>query len=81
MCSVINALAELIEEDPDSANLCFLCPEFHIIVCGLDSIIARRWMNGMLVRNNYTTCLDLEPMYAWSLELAVTTVVLFRYPC
>lgn len=25
--------------------------EFHIIVCGLDSIIARRWMNGMLVRN------------------------------
>lgn len=23
--------------------------EFHIIVCGLDSIIARRWMNGMLV--------------------------------
>lgn len=26
-----------------------LPPEFHIIVCGLDSIIARRWMNGMLV--------------------------------
>lgn len=26
------------------------CTEFHIIVCGLDSIIARRWMNGMLVR-------------------------------
>uniref|UniRef100_A0A8B9RMV7 NEDD8-activating enzyme E1 catalytic subunit n=1 Tax=Astyanax mexicanus TaxID=7994 RepID=A0A8B9RMV7_ASTMX len=23
--------------------------EFHIIVCGLDSIIARRWMNGMLL--------------------------------
>uniref|UniRef100_A0A8C5R5W2 NEDD8-activating enzyme E1 catalytic subunit n=1 Tax=Leptobrachium leishanense TaxID=445787 RepID=A0A8C5R5W2_9ANUR len=23
--------------------------EFHIIVCGLDSIIARRWLNGMLV--------------------------------
>jgi hypothetical protein len=22
---------------------------FHIIVCGLDSIIARRWINGMLV--------------------------------
>lgn len=22
---------------------------FHIIVCGLDSIIARRWMNGMLI--------------------------------
>lgn len=28
--------------------LCFLA-EFHIIVCGLDSIIARRWINGMLV--------------------------------
>lgn len=26
-----------------------LFAEFHIIVCGLDSIIARRWMNGMLV--------------------------------
>uniref|UniRef100_G3P4G5 NEDD8-activating enzyme E1 catalytic subunit n=1 Tax=Gasterosteus aculeatus aculeatus TaxID=481459 RepID=G3P4G5_GASAC len=23
--------------------------EFHIIVCGLDSIVARRWMNGMLL--------------------------------
>ncbi|XP_048874294.1 NEDD8-activating enzyme E1 catalytic subunit isoform X2 [Brienomyrus brachyistius] len=23
--------------------------QFHIIVCGLDSIIARRWMNGMLM--------------------------------
>ncbi|KAF3860757.1 hypothetical protein F7725_001012 [Dissostichus mawsoni] len=23
--------------------------EFHIIVCGLDSILARRWMNGMLI--------------------------------
>uniref|UniRef100_A0AAQ5ZAF0 NEDD8-activating enzyme E1 catalytic subunit n=1 Tax=Amphiprion ocellaris TaxID=80972 RepID=A0AAQ5ZAF0_AMPOC len=23
--------------------------QFHIIVCGLDSIIARRWMNGMLI--------------------------------
>uniref|UniRef100_A0A3Q2E522 NEDD8-activating enzyme E1 catalytic subunit n=1 Tax=Cyprinodon variegatus TaxID=28743 RepID=A0A3Q2E522_CYPVA len=22
---------------------------FHIIVCGLDSIVARRWMNGMLI--------------------------------
>uniref|UniRef100_A0A668VQP5 NEDD8-activating enzyme E1 catalytic subunit n=1 Tax=Oreochromis aureus TaxID=47969 RepID=A0A668VQP5_OREAU len=25
-----------------------LC-KFHIIVCGLDSIVARRWMNGMLL--------------------------------
>uniref|UniRef100_A0AAY4E9Z9 NEDD8-activating enzyme E1 catalytic subunit n=1 Tax=Denticeps clupeoides TaxID=299321 RepID=A0AAY4E9Z9_9TELE len=23
--------------------------KFHIIVCGLDSVIARRWMNGMLI--------------------------------
>lgn len=23
--------------------------EFHIIVCGLDSIVARRWINGMLI--------------------------------
>ncbi|GFR69695.1 NEDD8-activating enzyme E1 catalytic subunit [Elysia marginata] len=23
--------------------------DFHIVVCGLDSIIARRWMNGMLI--------------------------------
>uniref|UniRef100_H2YHR1 NEDD8-activating enzyme E1 catalytic subunit n=1 Tax=Ciona savignyi TaxID=51511 RepID=H2YHR1_CIOSA len=23
--------------------------QFHIIVCGLDSIVARRWMNGMLI--------------------------------
>ena len=27
-----------------------LLVEFHIIVCGLDSIFARRWMNGMVVR-------------------------------
>uniref|UniRef100_A0A672YUR2 NEDD8-activating enzyme E1 catalytic subunit n=1 Tax=Sphaeramia orbicularis TaxID=375764 RepID=A0A672YUR2_9TELE len=26
-----------------------LFAEFHIIVCGLDSVIARRWMNGMLI--------------------------------
>uniref|UniRef100_A0A4W4EL99 NEDD8-activating enzyme E1 catalytic subunit n=1 Tax=Electrophorus electricus TaxID=8005 RepID=A0A4W4EL99_ELEEL len=28
---------------------CMPVVEFHIIVCGLDSIIARRWMNGMLL--------------------------------
>uniref|UniRef100_A0A8C9WG72 NEDD8-activating enzyme E1 catalytic subunit n=1 Tax=Scleropages formosus TaxID=113540 RepID=A0A8C9WG72_SCLFO len=27
----------------------FSVSEFHIIVCGLDSIIARRWINGMLM--------------------------------
>ena len=26
--------------------------EFHIIVCGLDSISARRWINGMVVGYN-----------------------------
>uniref|UniRef100_A0A4W6FE28 NEDD8-activating enzyme E1 catalytic subunit n=1 Tax=Lates calcarifer TaxID=8187 RepID=A0A4W6FE28_LATCA len=26
-----------------------LCVKFHIIVCGLDSVVARRWMNGMLL--------------------------------
>lgn len=30
--------------------LYFFLLEFHIIVCGLDSIIARRWINGMLVK-------------------------------
>ena len=33
-------------------HLCFLSAEFHIIVCGLDSIVARRWMNGMVVRSS-----------------------------
>ena len=28
--------------------MCF-ATEFHVVVCGLDSILARRWMNGMLV--------------------------------
>lgn len=23
--------------------------QFHIVVCGLDSIVARRWINGMLI--------------------------------
>uniref|UniRef100_A0A2I3S0J2 NEDD8-activating enzyme E1 catalytic subunit n=1 Tax=Pan troglodytes TaxID=9598 RepID=A0A2I3S0J2_PANTR len=27
----------------------YLTEKFHIIVCGLDSIIARRWINGMLI--------------------------------
>lgn len=24
--------------------------QFGVVVCGLDSIVARRWINGMLVR-------------------------------
>ena len=27
----------------------FFFSEFHIVVCGLDSIVARRWINGMMV--------------------------------
>ena len=27
----------------------FFFSEFHIIVCGLDSVAARRWINGMAV--------------------------------
>ena len=23
--------------------------QFHVVVCGLDSIVARRWINGMLI--------------------------------
>lgn len=23
--------------------------QFHIVVCGLDSIVARRWLNGMII--------------------------------
>jgi ubiquitin-activating enzyme E1 C len=23
--------------------------QFHIIICGLDSVVARRWINGMLI--------------------------------
>lgn len=26
--------------------------EFRIIVCGLDSVVARRWINSMLVRQS-----------------------------
>ncbi|GAB1291104.1 NEDD8-activating enzyme E1 catalytic subunit [Apodemus speciosus] len=33
----------------DRVPNCNVVPKFHIIVCGLDSIIARRWINGMLI--------------------------------
>lgn len=50
--------------DKSSTNLpdvsAFLA-EFHIIVCGLDSIIARRWMNGMLVGG--------KPTHSYMLQL------------
>ena len=43
-CELFCAMAFL------KAKLAFSSIEFHIIVCGLDSIIARRWINGMLVK-------------------------------
>jgi len=30
-------------------HIAMFAADFHIIVCGLDSIVARRWINGMLV--------------------------------
>uniref|UniRef100_A0A8C7GLH9 NEDD8-activating enzyme E1 catalytic subunit n=1 Tax=Oncorhynchus kisutch TaxID=8019 RepID=A0A8C7GLH9_ONCKI len=41
--------ADFINGRIPGCNLCLPRTEFHIIVCGLDSIIARRWMNGMLL--------------------------------
>ena len=32
---------------------CYMLIAFHIVVCGLDSVVARRWMNGMLVSESY----------------------------
>ena len=34
--------------------MAYFFPEFPIIVCGLDSIQARRWMNGMIVGQKFT---------------------------
>lgn len=54
--SVCMTLAQQPEEAAQELNPLLspllLPSEFHIIVCGLDSIIARRWMNGMLVWKN-----------------------------
>ena len=30
-------------------SLLFFVADFHLVVCGLDSIVARRWINSMLV--------------------------------
>ncbi|KAF6081838.1 hypothetical protein HJG60_008844 [Phyllostomus discolor] len=47
--------------------------QFHIIVCKLDSVIARRWTNGMLISllNYEDDALDLSsivPLIDWGIE-------------
>ncbi|KAK3579049.1 hypothetical protein CHS0354_029907 [Potamilus streckersoni] len=42
-CNVIPHYAKIQDYDESFYR------EFHIIVCGLDSIVARRWINGMLI--------------------------------
>ncbi|KFP05314.1 NEDD8-activating enzyme E1 catalytic subunit [Calypte anna] len=49
LCSGQNTLLVLKYPNACFLNSFFSPLEFHIIVCGLDSIIARRWINGMLM--------------------------------
>lgn len=42
-CNVIPHFCQIQSKDEDFYR------QFHIIVCGLDSIVARRWINGMLL--------------------------------
>lgn len=42
-CSVTPHFAKIQDFDEDFYR------QFHIIVCGLDSIVARRWINGMII--------------------------------
>lgn len=42
-CNVVPHFCKIQDFDSDFYR------QFHIVVCGLDSIIARRWINGMLV--------------------------------
>lgn len=43
LCNVVPYYAKI--QDFDST----FYSQFHIVVCGLDSIVARRWINGMLI--------------------------------
>lgn len=43
LCNVVPCYAKI--QDFDSS----FYSQFHIVVCGLDSIVARRWINGMLI--------------------------------
>lgn len=42
-CNVVPHFCKIQDEDESFYR------QFHIIVCGLDSIVARRWINGMLI--------------------------------
>ncbi|XP_015589494.1 NEDD8-activating enzyme E1 catalytic subunit [Cephus cinctus] len=42
-CNVVSHFCKI--QDKDEA----FYRQFHIVVCGLDSIVARRWINGMLI--------------------------------
>lgn len=42
-CNVVSH-CEMIQEKDEA-----FYRQFHIVVCGLDSIVARRWINGMLL--------------------------------
>uniref|UniRef100_A0A0A9YQ13 NEDD8-activating enzyme E1 catalytic subunit n=1 Tax=Lygus hesperus TaxID=30085 RepID=A0A0A9YQ13_LYGHE len=42
-CNVIPHFKKIQDYDEDFYR------QFHVVVCGLDSIVARRWMNGMLI--------------------------------
>ena len=42
-CNVVPHFCKIQDKDESFYR------QFHIVVCGLDSIIARRWINGMLI--------------------------------
>ena len=42
-CKVVPHFSQIQDFDEDFYR------QFHIIVCGLDSIVARRWINGLLI--------------------------------
>ncbi|CAL7934420.1 unnamed protein product [Xylocopa violacea] len=42
-CNVISHFCKIQDKDEEFYR------QFHIVVCGLDSVVARRWINGMLL--------------------------------
>lgn len=42
-CNVISHCCKIQDKDEEFYR------QFHIVICGLDSIVARRWINGMLL--------------------------------
>lgn len=83
--SVCVTLAHQPEEAAQKPNALLspllLPPEFHIIVCGLDSIVARRWMNGMLVGKKQTTkrLRSLLTVFLHLMYLLASLVALFFF--